>query len=157
MYIVVTETPHMLQALEQASVQTAVVYYLISGDVLCRWIVYWNRKAAILTTARSSSLLHIIQWHLGNDVSTLMIKVPFEIPHKISYPYPYIERCFLYTDENLRTLIFKSSYAFLKHPLVSNLYGTYTLSSLYLIAEHPMVLSNQQTQWWLHIYIHHIL
>ena len=42
-------------------------------------------------------------------------KVPFEIPHKISYPYT--EKCAV---ENLRALRFKSSYAFLKPPRIQN-------------------------------------
>ena len=42
-------------------------------------------------------------------------KVPFEIPHKISYPY--VERYdFLYNIEILKALRFKSSNAFLKRP-----------------------------------------
>ena len=52
----------------------------------------------------------------GKDNLCWISKVPFEIPHKICYPY--IEMISLYNVENLRALRFKSSYAFLKHPLV---------------------------------------
>ena len=51
----------------------------------------------------------------GQDILCGISKVPFEIPHKISYPY--IERyVFLYNTEILRALRFESSYVFLKRP-----------------------------------------
>ena len=51
----------------------------------------------------------------GYDILCGISKLPFEIPHKISYSY--IEWYdFLYNIEILRALRFKSSYAFLKRP-----------------------------------------
>ena len=51
----------------------------------------------------------------GYDILCWISKVPFEIPHKISYSY--IERyVFLYNIEISRALRFKGSYAFLKRP-----------------------------------------
>ena len=51
----------------------------------------------------------------GYDFLCGIFKVPFEIPHKISYPY--IERYDFYaTLKILWALRFKSLYAFLKRP-----------------------------------------
>ena len=35
----------------------------------------------------------------GQDILCGISKVPFEIPHKISYPY--IERCVFYSDKKI--------------------------------------------------------
>ena len=66
----------------------------------------------------------------GYDILCGISKVPFEIPHKISYSY--IERYDFYTTlEFLRALRFKSSYAFLKRP-PGHYKGTVDVTSSYL-------------------------
>ena len=53
----------------------------------------------------------------GQDILRGISKVRFEIPHKISFPY--FERYYIINNEILRALRFKSSYVFLKRPLVA--------------------------------------
>ena len=68
----------------------------------------------------------------GQDILCGISKVPFEIPHKITYPY--IERYDFYTMLKffLRALRIKSSYIFLKAVTTRDIYPI-TLLALYLL------------------------